>query len=930
MPDSQVSLQPKQGPDQDGLAARARQLASRLRLPPEVTARLAGVRPPRVRLPQRGAGWLPWRPPAGLAAWSRALGRWLAAARAWLRPLPGRLRGAWEALAAACGRLVARLPSLRLPPLRRPAFLARRALPPPGQLATPYRTPPRSHALGRSGPGGLAIEPLPPLPRGRALVRFIAARVATFVVAVVGLTAVGSAMALPMLIPAGAKVRDTAHRLGDVPPLARTLPRPPERSVVYASDGKRLLDVLVLDENRKLAKLRQVPLHVRQAVIAIEDIRFYEHDGVDYQGIARAAIANLRARDFSQGGSTITQQYVKNITNDKSKTIERKVREAIYAIELEKRLTKDQILERYLNEAYFGQVYGIATAAEYYFKKPVSKLTLAEAAALAGTIRSPERYNPANEEANRVRRALVLDRMVEAGFITPQQAAEAKAERLRVYRYRPEEQKKHFTRYVEQQLLHDERFTKALGEPGSPERKRLIYQGGLRITTSLDLRLQQLAEQAVREQLLAGYPEGGGEYPRAALASVDPRTGQVVALAGGSDERFDEQQVFYPVFGQGSMGFQPGSAFKTFFLVAALEKGLPVTTALNSPSAYTLPFPECPGEGNKPHTVHNAGDTLGSGRLNMYQATQGSVNTYFVQLERMVGEEAAVDAARRMGITNAPEPGDPDYGSWVGTCTLTLGVKEVAPLDMAVAYGVLANQGKRCEPYVVSRITGPDGKVLYEHKPSCKQVIDPGVANQVVDMLRYVVTSGTGRRAQIGRPVFGKTGSAQHNWSAFFAGATPQLATAVWVGDGEELVPLQHHFHGGPVYGGTFPAGIFGQYMRGAHEGLPVMGFPKPPRGRPAAARQDRVPGVVGMQEEQAIRLLTRAGFRVIIYRGQGPQGIVVAQQPGAGAEARSRTVTIVVGASGPQPPRPRPGPGPQPSPVTTVPEPPEPEAPAP
>jgi membrane peptidoglycan carboxypeptidase len=297
----------------------------------------------------------------------------------------------------------------------------------------------------------------------------------------VAVALISSVALLPLVVPAGSFAKDTVRNLGDVPPLRESLPDPAQRSVVYAADGKTALAELVKDENRQLVRLKDVPRRVRNAVVAIEDDRFYQHHGVDFRGIMRAAVANLRSGEISQGGSTLSQQLIKNIITGNSRTIDRKLREAMYAVELERRMSKDEILERYLNQAYFGEgVYGIATAAKHYFgNKSVRFLTLSEAASLAGTIASPEKYKPTAKKANRVRRNVVLDRMLELGFAKPKDVAKAKREKLKVNRYRQPNRQPYFVRYITDQLLNDPRYNEALGKPGSDKRVRKVFQGGL-------------------------------------------------------------------------------------------------------------------------------------------------------------------------------------------------------------------------------------------------------------------------------------------------------------------------------------------------------------------------------------------------------------------------------------------------------------------
>jgi membrane peptidoglycan carboxypeptidase len=698
--------------------------------------------------------------------------------------------------------------------------------------------------------------------------------------------------ALPLVVPAGGLARDTVDKLGDVPPLQEALPDPAQRSVIYAADGKTSLATIWLDENRRVVSLKDIPKRVRDAVIAIEDDRFFQHDGVDFRGIARAGVTNLRTGAFAQGGSTLTQQLVKLTITGNSRTLDRKLREAIYAVELERRYSKDEILQYYLNQAYFGEgVYGIATAAQRYFgNKSIRHVSLSEAASLAATIAAPERYKPTARKANMARRNVVLDRMQELGMATPKEVAKAKKEKLRVDRYTPPRRQPYFQAYIVNQLLNDPSYNKALGKVGTDERKRKVFQGGLKIYTTLQRPKQAMATNAVQSQMnqFRGDPAG-------ALASVEPSTGRIVALYGGRS--FKKSQVDLAT-AQGGSGFQPGSAFKMFFVVAALEKGISPGIVMPGPARITIPDRRC-YTGDGPWTPGNAGDSS-AGTYNMYGAVANSVNTWFAQLAVKVGPERAVEVARKMGITNIPPRGSKEYAYW-NVCSLVLGAREVSVLDMAGAFGVLANKGVRCAPYSITKVVAPgERKPIIENKPKCKRVIDEKISTRTVAMLRGVITGGTGGRASLGaRPVAGKTGSAQNNTSAFFSGFTPQLSTSVWVGYRARRVPMRNLFNGGPVYGGTFPAIIFHNYMEAALAGQPIVGFPAapPPPAPPALG----VPDVVGLSQEAAQGILARAGFATSVRQvpSDQPKGRVVRQGPRAGTRLRQGSTVYLAVSNG-------------------------------
>ena len=730
-----------------------------------------------------------------------------------------------------------------------------------------------------------------------------------------GMIGVGVAMALllalttlPVVVPAGTLVRDTAKRLGNFGPA----PKPgtlAQRSNIYAANGTRL--ETLFDENRAYVHLKQIPKALRDAVVAIEDDRFYEHSGIDWHGIARAAVADLRAGSIEQGGSTLTQQYVKKVVlNDSSQTFDRKIHEAAYAVQLEKVMTKDQILEAYLNAVAFGEgTYGVATAAQHYFGgRSVTKLTLSQAASLAATIKSPEIYKPTKPKANIPRRDVVLDRMQQLGFAKAQDVAKAKKEKLHVKLFRLRTTQPFFVDYVKSQLLSDSAYDRILGKAGTPLRRKMVLQGGLKVYTTLDPSRQHEAEAAVHDQLQEPSQRPGGKNIDGALASVDPKTGQIVALVAGKDHK--RSAVNLATLGNGSVGMQPGSSFKMFFVVAALEEGLPTSTTFFAPPEITNEVGDkCPGwGGGKPGNA----DPAEAGNYNLYTATIHSVNTYFAQLAVKVGPSHGLEVARRMGISNAPKPPGADasekerdnYSNW-NVCSLVLGAKEVSVLDMAGAYGTLANQGVRCQPYAIDRIIGADGKTLFKQKTDCKQVIEPGIANQTVDILRGVVTSGTGRAAALpDRPVAGKTGTTDEYRSAFFNGFTPQLATSVWVGMPKKPSPMRNLGPtGGPVFGGTWPARIFHQYMVAALEGQPVEGFPAPPVRRPPdppKKGEKGVPDVKGKMLAEAFAILKAAGFNATarLVHNRAPAGQVVNQSPKAGSNAQPSTTVVTLEVS--------------------------------
>ena len=647
-----------------------------------------------------------------------------------------------------------------------------------------------------------------------------------------------------------------------------TFPRLPERSTIYAADGS-VLATLYFKENRSIVRLRQVSEIARRAVLAIEDDRFYEHHGIDYKGIIRALVTNVSTGGIEQGASTITQQLARNTfkaigTED---TLARKVQEAKVAMRLEEEYTKDKILEIYLNEVYLGRgVYGIGTAAEYYFGKKARRLTLPEGALLAGLIAAPEAFSPVNDrEAAIGRRNVVLDRMRSLGWITDEQAERAKAARLGLNITavgNDEARFPFFVQYLKRQILSDERFGKTFAA-----RKRALFQGGLHIHTTLEPDLQGAGERVVRQHL----PKKTD--PESAIASVEVETGAIKALVGGKN--FARSQVNLAT-GQGGTGRQSGSAFKPFTLVAALMEGIPVGKVYRAESGQIV---NCTPYGPANYRAVNAGDGGGSGYVNLLTATANSINAVFVQLAVDVGPPKIVEAAHAMGIQSELDP----------FCSLTLGVEEVTPLEMASAFTTLANHGVHCQPFAITRVEDRNGNPLINRKRGgCEQVIPRKVADDVAGMLRLVVTEGTGTAASLGTwPVFGKTGTTNDSADVWFDGCTAQICTATWVGHPEERIPMPG------AYGGTVAAPIWRDFMMVAMRGLPAVSLPGPP-----SPPKGKVPDVVGKPQAEAEETLAEANFtpQAEEVRSTEPAGTVVGQSPAGGATAvQGSLVTIQV-----------------------------------
>jgi penicillin-binding protein 1A len=536
-------------------------------------------------------------------------------------------------------------------------------------------------------------------------------------------------------------------------------------SRIYDANG-RFITALHAEEDRELVPLGRIPEAVQDAVVAIEDQRFWSHRGLDLRAILRAAYVNATTGTIEEGGSTITQQYVKNRLLSNEQTLTRKLREAALAWQLEEELTKEDILGRYLNTVYFGHgAYGIERGAETFFSKPASDLTLAEGALLAGLIAGPERWDPVDQpEAALERRNVVLDRMLELRMITEPAWEEARASSLGL---RPDLGRErypapYFVDYVKRQILSSPRFGATYAE-----RYRFLFEGGLRIYTTLDLRIQRAAEQAVSSVLTQSYD------PYGALTAVDPRNGRIKAMVGGRDywaPRREDRFAKVNLATGGSTGRQAGSSFKPFALVAALENGIPPSRTYPAPSSIVLNEPPC-GSPEYPWNVENYEGASFGGSLTVEQGLIASVNVVYAQIIRDVHPERVVEVARRMGIRSRLRP----------FCSSVLGTNEVNTLEMASAFGTLATNGRYVRPSAILRIEDARGNVLYEPDPVPQQVLNPAVAWTATQIMRKVILYGTATAANIGRPAAGKTGTAQEWRDAWFIGFVPQLSAGVWV-----------------------------------------------------------------------------------------------------------------------------------------------------
>ena len=577
----------------------------------------------------------------------------------------------------------------------------------------------------------------------------------------------------------------------------------PLRSSMYAADGTLL--ARLYRQNRVLVPYEAIPPVVVDAVVAAEDQRFFKHEGYDIKAIARAALANAREDEVVQGGSTITQQFVKNTYFRRpTQTFERKLRELRLAIEVERVYTKEQILERYLNTVYFGDgAYGIRTAANIFFGHGLSEIDVEEAALLAAVIRSPSLYNPRDHARRaRIRRNYVLGRMEVLGMITERRAARARRSRLGVLEDPPRipTREPYFVEAVKRELLRDER----LGS--NPEdRAKSLFKGGLKVETTLEPKLQAAARNAIDSSLgLPGDPE-------AALVAIRPRSGEIVAMIGGRDWKASQVNLALGADGGGS-GRQPGSSFKPLALAAALESGKRLTDEYQS-SPVTFTFPD-----GSTWNVNNA-EGGGYGPLSLEEATIRSVNGVYARLAVDIGAGQIASQAKTMGVASKLKPFP----------SIALGAQEVSVLDMATAYATLANGGTAIEPTTIRSIRTPDGASLEPEQERVESAVSAGNAYLISKVLEQVIIRGTGSAANIGRPAAGKTGTTNDYGDAWFVGYTPDLVTAVWVGYPQGRIPMTS-VHGIRVYGGTFPAQIWRSFMLSALRGVPGHDF-KVPRG---------------------------------------------------------------------------------------------------
>ncbi|HEV8250562.1 MAG TPA: PBP1A family penicillin-binding protein [Gaiellaceae bacterium] len=618
-------------------------------------------------------------------------------------------------------------------------------------------------------------------------------------------------------------------------------PQVERNGYIYASDGKTVLAVLRGSESRVLVGYDDISPWMKHSIVAIEDRRFWDHNGIDLRGILRAAWADIRHKQVLEGGSTIVQQFVKNAYLADERSFARKVREAALSWQLSQRWSKPRILTAYLNTIYFGNgAYGVQQAAKVYFDEDAAGLTLPQAALLAGIPADPTAYDPVRHPAAaRARRAEVLKALRDEEIITPAEEREANRaplpdpEDVRL----PGTQGKapYFSDYAKQQL--DDAF-------GSQS----VYGEGLQVRTTIDLGLQELARKAVWNQL--HNPDG----PSAALVALDPTTGDVLAMVGG--RTYSKSQFNLAVQSRR----QPGSAFKPFVLASALQDGIsPATHFTSEPITIFL--------GDRYWSPSNYEDVY-LGDVDLVNATIHSDNVVYAQLTNLVGPKTVARTARRLGIRS---PLHPVY-------SIGLGTQAVNPVEMARAFSAFANGGYRIDtrtfgnrPRVIDEVRTPSGKVLARNDQVARKVLSPRTAAWMNEILQDVVSSGTGQRAALtGWPVAGKTGTTEDYGDAWFVGYTPQLVTAVWVGYPAGLRPMLTEFGGEPVAGGTLPAMIWKRFMERA---LPYLhkepeAFPPPPSEYGAAEWVVQRDGRI-----QRDNGLCTSRHLVVYFPGSGPSG---------------------------------------------------------
>ncbi len=699
----------------------------------------------------------------------------------------------------------------------------------------------------------------------------------------------------------------------DVSTMDLSFPDVSRLSSVTTADGVELGKLS--ERNSQPITLEEMPDLVVGAILSAEDDGFYEHEGVDFTAIFGSAI-----RGAETGASTITQQVVKQTYLSTDRTLERKICEAQVASELEERYTKDQILEFYANSVFFGSnAYGVRAAAQEYFEKELDELTLGEAATLVTPIRNPTiyhpRHNPQNSFAVRNR---TIDLMVANGYAAEEEGDAAKSAPLGVVPHsNREELDPQVMLAVRRELLDTDGY--GLGSTYAARKQALFGcpaadatcagGGGLQIEITVDYALQTEANRILRAWFRPEY-----EGPTGAIATIENETGAVRVIASGVDFGDDLEAGERPYDLASGGARNAGSAFKPFTLTAALEggdlEGRPVTLASlwdrSSPAIIDCGSP-CSADGNI-WTVENAAGNAAHDLQSLESATYNSTNTVYARLINAIGPEAVVDTARRLGITSQYLKAYP---------SITLGAASVSPLEMAAAYSTIANYGDRRTPYLIERITDSNGEVIYQHQVQSESVVSRSVAAAVVSTLEKVVTQGTGKRSDIGRPQAGKTGTATDHTDVWFAGFVPQLTTVVWVGYPDRPIPMERFTIWNDstgeeqsiqrAFGGTVAAPVWRQFMQAATADLPAIDFPEEPAGSDVYRVVPRtvVPALDGLDAKQMADAVYGAGLRLdrIEVASSTPEGRIVRIVPRSGTALRQgSTVNVLVSTGDPAP----------------------------
>ncbi len=748
-------------------------------------------------------------------------------------------------------------------------------------------------------------------------------------------------MLLPFVGGAGVAARTAVTDFQKYPADLKRKPLP-QVSKVLAANGKTI--ATFYDQDRVIVPLSQIPVQMQTALIDVEDVRFYEHAGLDFQGTIRALLHNGSSGSVSQGGSTLTQQYVKNVLIENARTkkqreaaiadtFARKLKEARYAIELEKVLTKAQILDDYFNIAYFGDgAYGIGTAARHFFDEPVTKLTLDQSALLAGLVQSPEAYDPRYyPKLARERRDTVLGQMLKYHSITQATYDEAVAQPIKLHIHNQPADciaSKHGYAYFCDYVKHVFEHTPGLS-------LSMLQRGGLTVTTTLSPKVQRAAENGIHQYVHAHEKTS---HVVSAEAVVQPGTGEVKALAVstpyGNNPKKGENSIDYAVDQKwgGSPGFHAGSTFKLFVLTAALKEGIALSTRIKAPGSITINgLTNCAGMPVAPWPVHNASDSE-SGTFNLESGTWFSVNTFFAQLEERTGLCEPVKLAEAMGVTQGTGKPPEQVGPFVLGGGAQYGF---TPLDVAGAYATMAAHGKYCSPIVITSIVDRTGHSYPVPKSKCQQVVPQGLANTVTSILEGVLTipGATGTTdALSGRPAAAKTGTVDNYNGSWFAGYTPQLASAVWAGiPAEPNKTLDGLTIGGVTYGEVFGATIAGKIWQ-ATLNAALLGDPIVPFSGPDSFYEigilTKVPDVTGDTPANAEAALTAAGFSPTIEsktaHSNQPAGTVARTSPPGGSEASIGTsVKIFLSDGTPKPTKSASPPPTSPTPSSSPPTPP-------